>query len=418
MIKWALILLPVSLLVFSFYSASQKRIRQKIPHLYSVSDRQFLRSMGTLVGPEMLPGNKTQTLLNGDQVFPSMLEAIRNAKRSITFETYIYWSGKVGKAFTDALSERAKAGVKIHLLLDWLGSKKIDEKQLQEMKNAGVQVVRYNALHWYNFFQVNNRTHRKILVVDGRIGFTGGLGVADHWLGNARNKNEWRDTHYRVEGPVVGQLQSAFMDNWLESTGFLLQGDDYFPEISDAGTQYAQAVISSPQEADEHAYMMYMLSIACATKEILISNAYFVPDDYSVEMLVDATKRGVKIRIITPGKVTDTKFVRNASRSRWGALLQAGIEFYEFQPTMYHCKVMVIDGLWSSVGSTNFDNRSFKLNDEINLNVYDKEFAAEQIKDFYQDHAKSKRITYEEWSRRPLWEKTKEYLAGLFHIQL
>lgn len=366
----------------------------------------------------MLPGNKTQTLLNGDQVFPSMLEAIRNAKRTITFETYIYWSGEIGKAFTAALSERAKAGVKIHVLLDWLGSNKIDEEQLKEMQSAGAQVVQYNALKWYNFFQINNRTYRKILVVDGRIGFTGGLGVADHWLGNARNKNEWRDTHYRVEGPVVGQLQSAFMDNWLESTGFLLQGNDYFPEINEAGKKLAQAVISSPQEADEHAYMMYMLSIACAEKEILISNAYFVPDDYSVEMLVDATKRGVKIRIIAPGKVTDTKFVRNASRARWGALLQAGVEFYEYQPTMYHCKVMVIDGLWSSVGSTNFDNRSFKLNDEINLNVYNKEFAAEQIKDFYQDVAKSKRITYEQWSHRPLWEKIKEYLAGLFHIQL
>jgi cardiolipin synthase A/B len=410
--------IPLILVAYSFYSASQKRIGHKIPHLYDVSDPQFLRAMGTLVGPQMLPGNETQTLVNGDQVFHSMLEAIRSAKKTITFETYIYWSGKVGKEFTEALSERAKAGVKIHLLIDWLGSSKIDPDQLKEMQEAGVQVIRYNALRWYNFIQINNRTHRKIMVVDGRIGFTGGLGVADHWLGDARNKNEWRDTHYRVEGPVVGQLQSAFMDNWLESTGILLQGNDYFPELEPVGHELAQSVISSPQEADEHAYMMYMLSIACATKEILISNAYFVPDDYSVEMLVDAMKRGVKIRIIAPGRVTDTKFVRNASRSRWGTLLKAGMEFYEYEPTMYHCKVMVIDRLWSSVGSTNFDNRSFKLNDEVNLNIYDKDFAEEQIKIFQMDLSKSRRITYEEWSNRPLWEKIKEHLAGLFHIQL
>ena len=374
--------------------------------------------MGTLVGPQMLTGNRTQTLLNGDHVFPAMLEAIRNAKKTITFETYIYWSGKVGKSFSSALVERSKAGVKVHLLLDWLGSNKIDEAQLNEMQQAGVEVIRYNALKWYNFFEVNNRTHRKIMVVDGKVGFTGGLGIADHWLGNARNKNEWRDTHYRIEGPTVGQLQSAFMDNWLESTGFLLQGNDYFPQLEPVGKELAQALISSPQEADEHAYMLYMLSIASASKEILISNAYFVPDDFSVEMMIEALKRGVKIKIIAPGKITDTKFVRNASRSRWGALLRAGVEFYEYQPTMYHCKVMVVDGLWSSVGSTNFDNRSFKLNDEVNLNIYDRDFADEQIKVFYEDLKKCKRVTYEEWTRRPLWEKIKEYLAGLLHIQL
>lgn len=417
-VVWTLVLIAIALITISFYTASQKRIRTKIESLYSVADDQFLRTMGALLGPPLLPGHRTQTLLNGDQVFPSMLEAIRNSKKTITFETYIYWSGKVGQMFTEALSERARAGVKTHLLIDWVGSKKMDKDLLKQMEQAGVHLVRYNPLNWYSINRLNNRTHRKILVTDGRIGFTGGLGVADHWLGNARNKSEWRDTHYRLEGPAVGELQSAFVDNWLESTGELLHGEEYFPELEKVGPQYAQVFISNAEDATESAYMMYMLSIASAKKEILLSNAYFVPDDFSIETIVDAAKRGVKIQIIAPGKITDTKIVRSASRSLWGDLLKAGVEFYEYQPTMYHCKVLVIDGLWTSVGSTNFDNRSFKLNDEVNLNVYDAEFAKEQIRIFYEDRAKSRRITYDEWMNRSWIEKVKENLFGLLRIQL
>jgi cardiolipin synthase len=417
-LEWVLIVSPIIIIVFSIYTASQKRIQRQIQPLYGVSDPQFVRTMGTLLGPTILPGHRTTTLLNGDQVFPSMLEAIRNAKKTITFETYIYWSGKVGKMFTEALSERARAGVKTHLMIDWVGSSKIDKKLIKEMQNAGVEVVRYNPLHWYSLDRVNNRTHRKILVCDGKVGFTGGLGVADHWLGNARNKEEWRDTHFRFEGPAVGQMQAAFMDNWLETTGTLLHGKDYFPELREVGPENAQVFMSNAEDSTESAYMMYMLSIACAQKEILLSNAYFVPDDFSLKTLEAAAKRGVKIRIIAPGEVTDTKIVRSASRSRWGELLQAGVEFYEYQPTMYHCKVMVIDGLWVSVGSTNFDNRSFKLDDEVNLNVYDHQFADQQIKIFQQDLAKSKRITYAEWKNRSWFEKLKDNLAGLLRAQL
>lgn len=417
-VVWTLVLLAIAVTAFSFYSASRKKIQKKIENLYSVADPQFLRNIGTLLGPPLLRGHRTQTLLNGDQVFPSMLEAIRNSKKTITFETYIYWSGKVGQMFTDALSERARAGVKTHVLVDWVGSTKMDKDLLKGMEEAGVQVVRYNPLNWYSINRLNNRTHRKILVADGRIGFTGGLGVADHWLGNARNKNEWRDTHYRFEGPAVGELQAAFVDNWLETTGAVLHGEEYFPELKDVGPQYAQVFISNAEDSTESAYMMYMLSIASARKEILLSNAYFVPDEFSLETLVDAAKRGVKIQIIAPSKITDTKIVRSASRSLWGDLLKAGVEFYEYQPTMYHCKVLVIDGLWTSVGSTNFDNRSFKLNDEVNLNVYDAEFAKEQIRIFYEDRAKSRRITYDEWMNRSSIEKVKDYLFGLLRIQL
>jgi len=417
--KFILILLAIAFVgVLIFYDFSSDRaLTHEIVADYSVEDPQFIRAMNNLLGPCLVDGNQVQTLVNGKEIFPAMLEAIREAKRSITFETYIYWSGKVGEAFTDALSERARNGVKVRLLLDWVGAK-ISKKNMEEMKNAGVQVTEYNPLPWYTLSRLNNRTHRKILVVDGKIGFTGGVGVADQWLGDADSKEHWRDTHFRFVGPVVAQMQSAFTDNWLTTEGKLLHGDDYFPPLEKAGTQYAQVFKSSPSDGSETARLMYLFSIACARKSIQMSNAYFVPDDLSIKMFVSAARRGVKIQIIAPGKVTDTKFVRAASRERWGDLLKAGVQMYEYQPTMFHCKVMVVDGIWSSVGSTNFDNRSFRLNDEVNLNVYDRIFAARQNQVFQEDLKKSHLVTLQEWEHRSLWEKTKEFLTGLLHHQL
>ena len=347
-----------------------------------------------------------------------MLKAIDEAKKSITFETYIYWSGKVGRQFTDALCRKAKEGLKVHVLLDWVGSGKMDKELLQKMESSGIQVGRYHEVSWYSLQKLNNRTHRKIMIVDGKIGFTGGLGVADHWLGNASSKEEWRDTHYRFEGPSVSQMQSVFNENWIELRGELLHGPDYFPPVENAGEQKTQVFKSSPEDGSESARLMYLLSIAAARKNILMSNAYFVPDDLSVKHLVSAAKRGVKIQIIAPGEVTDTKVVRHASRSRWGELLKAGVEFYEYQPTMFHCKVMTVDDIWSTVGSTNFDNRSFRLNDEVNLNVYDSDFAMEQNRIFKEDLSKSRKVTYEQWKNRPFMEKFKEWAAGLLRHQL
>ncbi len=406
-------------LIIVFYDfASDKALEKEIICNYGINDPEFERVMGFVLGPSILDGGKVETLLNGDQVFPAMLKAIQEARKTITFETYIYWSGTVGREFTDALSKKAKEGVKVHVLLDWVGSGKMERNLLDEMESAGVQVVRYHEVNWYTLQKFNNRTHRKILVVDGKVGFTGGLGVADHWLGNADSKEHWRDTHYRFEGPSVAQMQAVFNENWIEIRGELLHGNDYFPPIEKAGDQKTQVFKSSPEDGSESARLMYLLSIAAARKNIFMSKAYFVPDDLSVKQLVSAAKRGVKIQIIAPGESTDTKLVRSASRSRWGELLKAGVEFYEFQPTMYHCKVMTVDDIWSSVGSTNFDNRSFRLNDEVNLNVYDADFAREQNEIFRQDLAKSRRVTYEEWKNRPLMEKFKEWAAGLLRHQL
>ena len=402
-----------------FYDFSSDRaLTKEIAPLYPIEDPRFVRSMSHLLGTQLIQGNRTETLINGKEFFPSMLQAIQSAQKSICMETYIYWSGEVGSRFAKALAERARAGVKVHLLLDFIGSSKIDEAYLNEMEQAGVEIVQYNSLPWFSLSRVNNRTHRKILVVDGKIGFTGGAGIADIWLGDADSKEHWRDTHYRFEGPVVSQMVAAFMDNWLSSKGELLHGDAYFPPLDPVGQELSQVFKSSPRDGSETARLMYLLTIASAKKNILMSNAYFVPDDLSVRMFVAAAKRGVKIQIIAPGKITDTKIVRAASRSRWGELLEAGVEFFEYQPTMYHCKVMVADDLWASVGSTNFDNRSFRLNDEVNLNVYDKEFALRQVQVFQEDLKKTKKVTFEEWKNRPKSEKFKEWLAGLLRHQL
>ena len=397
---------------------AEKKIDVRPVHLYSVADQQFLRSMSVLLGPPLIDGNRVETLLNGDQIFPSMLQAISGAKQTIDFETYIYWSGEIGKRFAEALSERARAGVKVKVLVDWLGSQKMDEDAIKAMTDAGVDFRKYRPLRWYNLGRVNNRTHRKLLVVDGRIGFTGGVGIADNWTGNAQDPEHWRDNHYRIEGPAVAQMQAAFMDNWTKVSGSVLHGDQYFPSQQPTGKQYAQVFQSSSQGGSESMHLMYLLSIAAATKTIDLAMAYFVPDEVTREALVAAMKRGVRVRLILPGTYNDTDLVRNASRADWGPLLQAGAVIHEFQPTTYHVKLLIVDGLWSSVGSTNFDARSFRLNDEANLNVHDADFARVQTETFEADLKRSKRITYEQWQARPWHEKLKERGAALFSSQL
>jgi len=413
----AVVTVVLTLFAMNFLTG-EKKIERRIDPLYAVSDPQFLRSMGTLLGPSIKEGNQVQGLSNGDEIFPAMLEAIRGALKTITFETYIYWSGQIGKEFAEALSERARAGVKVHVLLDWVGSGKMEDSLLKGMEQSGVQVRKYHPLRWYNLARMNNRTHRKLLVVDGRVGFTGGVGIADVWLGHAQDPDHWRDSHFRLEGPAVAQMQAAFMDNWMKTEGEVLHGTEYFPELTTAGAALAQVFKSSPNEGSESVRLMYLLSIASAMRNIRIAAAYFVPDDLSVETLVAARKRGVTIELIVPGTEIDSPIARKASRSRWGDLLRAGVEIHEYQPTMYHCKVMIVDDLWVSVGSTNFDNRSFRLNDEANLNVFDSELALAQIKAFEADKAKARRITLEMWEGRPWTEKLAEHAAGLLRSQL
>jgi cardiolipin synthase A/B len=412
----ALTLLAV-LLLANFVSP-EKTIERQVERLYDVDDAQFRRSLAVLLGPDILEGNHVQLLRNGDEIFPAMLASIERAKTTVCFETFIYWSGDIGRAFADALCRRAHEGVKVHVLLDWLGSTRMDSSTLAAMERSGVQVQRYHRPGVLRLRRMNNRTHRKLLVIDGMEAFTGGVGIADQWTGHAQDPDHWRDSHYQVRGPVVAQMQAAFLDNWIKVTGCVLHGDSYFPQLSPAGRMPAQMFSSSPSGGSESMHMLVLLSIAAARESILLQSAYFVPDRLAVQALVAAAKRGVKIKILVPGTHTDEAVVRRASRALWGKLLEAGVELAEYQPTMIHCKMMVVDRLLVSVGSTNFDNRSFRLNDEANLNVLDADFAAEQVKVFEEDWAHAQPMSLEAWRGRPVRQRLLENAAALLRRQL
>ncbi|KQY51377.1 phospholipase D-like domain-containing protein [Lysobacter sp. Root494] len=387
------------------FTGPEKKLERKIEHRYAISDPQFRREMGVMLGPAIMPGNHVVDLENGDEIFPAMLATIRGAQKTITFETYIYWEGKVGKAFADALSERARAGVRVTVTIDWVGSITMDETQLQQMQDAGVHVERYRPLHWYNLGRINNRTHRKLLVIDGRIAFTGGVGIGDPWLGNAQDPGHWRELHFRIEGPAVSQFQAAFNDNWIKTTGEVLNGADYFPQLDRAGGMDAHLFISSPSGGSESMHLMFLMAIAAAEQSIDLQAAYFIPDELITKALIAARHRGVRIRVIVPGKNTDSDAARFASKAGWGPLLLAGVEIYEYEPTMFHNKMLIVDRELVSVGSTNFDLRSFRLNDEASLNVYDRDFAVRMTDVFEGDLKPTKRYTYQSWKKRPLKEK-------------
>jgi len=410
-------------IVVSFFvanlGAAEKKIESPLERLHDTRDPAFARDLSLLLGPPLLDGNAAEVLLNGDRIFPAMLADIRAAKSTISFETYIYWDGTIGEEFAVALADRARAGVKVHVLLDWVGSNKLDQAALDRMKEAGVEIERYHEPHWSHLPRLNNRTHRKILVVDGQVGYTGGVGIADKWRGDAQDAEHWRDSHFRVRGPVVAQMQAVFNDNWTKATSRVLHGRRYFPPVEPVpGGMPAQMFSSSPSGGAESMHLMYLLAITAAKTSIELSNSYFVPDELTIRALAAASKRGVKVRIVVPGPIIDASIVRAASRADWGPLLEAGVLIAEYQPTMFHCKVLVVDGWFVSVGSTNFDNRSFRINDEANLNLLDEKFAAEQVKVFEHDLSRSKVVTLAAWRDRPWKERGMEWLGQLLKSQL
>jgi len=414
----AVVLTLAGIVVAFNFIGGEKKIERRIERMYALDDPRFHQELGVLLGPQFVPGNRLRVLRNGDEIFPAMLAAIRGATTTITFETYIYWSGDIGREFTQALADRARSGVKVHVLLDWVGSAKMDDALLETMRSAGVQIHKFHPPHWSHLGRLNNRTHRKLLVVDGRIGFTGGVGIAPLWTGAAQDPGHWRDTHFQVEGPVVAQIQAVFLDNWIKVSGEVLHGPAYFPPLAAAGNGLAQVFSSSPSGGSESMQLMYLLAITAASRSIDLSAAYFVPDELASKALVAAMKRGVKLRIIVPGPHIDSETVRRASRARWEPLLAAGALIAEYQPTMYHCKVMIVDGLLVSVGSTNFDNRSFRLNDEATLNIVDAEFAAQQTRIFDDDLRLSRPVSLADWRERPWRERLVERFASLLGSQL
>ena len=394
-----------------------KQIDRRLEVSHAVADEQFLRTMGVLLGPGLVEGNHVLALANGDEIFPAMLADIRHARSSITLETYIFWSGDIGRQFVNALAERARAGVQVRVLLDWIGGD-LDEGQLQALRQSGAMVHSYNPPRLQTLARMNNRTHRKLMVVDGIIGYTGGVGIADKWRGNGEGVGHWRDTHFRVEGPVVAQIQAAFSDNWMQATGEVLLGDRFLPPLHQRGGMPAQMFTSSAGGGAESMQLMVLLSIASARHSLHISAPYFVPDEVAVAALVAASERGVKVQVLMPGPYMDWPVVLRASRHGWGRLLLAGVEIYLYQPGMYHVKTIVADGLWVSVGSTNFDARSLAINDEANLNVYDRSFAAGRIADFERDLSRSKRVSLQEWENRPAVQRLLDRMAALLSAQL
>jgi cardiolipin synthase len=423
-VKYPLVLAAVSAalgvlacLVAANLLPERRDLEQPLPHHLATSDAQFRTSMGALFGSNSMPGNKVETLANGNEIFPAMLRAMRAAKNSITFETYIYWRGDIADQFADVLAEKARAGVSVKVLLDWVGSIPMDEGLVQKMQTAGVEVVRFRPVKWNTLDRINNRTHRKLLVADGRVGFTGGVGIGDEWNGDARTPAEWRDTHYQLEGPAVSELQAAFAEHWIEATGELLMGDRYFPELEPVGDYGAQVALSSTHQRNVM-HLMLMTALASAERNIRIGTPYFVPDALIRGQLLEARKRGVEIEIVVPGGKTDARVVSSASRHFWGELLSAGVKIHEFEPTMYHCKVVIIDEIWTSVGSTNIDERALRLNDEANINFYDRRFAQKQIVLFDADIKRSIPYTLARWEQRTVVEKVSDLLASLLRSQI
>jgi cardiolipin synthase len=399
-------------------ATTEKRLLYRPRRLYTSGDADFRRALGILLGPPLIAGNKVTTLVNGAQIYPAMLNAIRTAQTNITFETFVF-RDSIGITFMDELANAARRGVQVHMLLDWLGSRTMDSSLLAAARAAGCDLQIYHPPSWYHLGRLNNRTHRKILVIDGKLGFTGGVGMGVEWCDGCNGLPPWRETHFKAEGPVVAQMQAVFVDNWIKTTGRVLHGAEYFPTLSaSSGDMEAQMFGSSPVGGSESMHLMVLLALTAAKTSIDIENAYFVPDKLTVESLCSAARRGVRVRIVVPGRHTDARIGRWAAQGLYGALLQAGIQLYEYQPTMMHSKVLVIDGVWSSVGSSNFDDRSFRLNDEANLNVFSEDLARDQIRLIDADIQQSRRMALHKWRHRKFGRRINERLALLLRSQL
>jgi cardiolipin synthase len=399
-------------------ATAEKRLLYRPRRLYTSSDADFRRALGVLLGPPLVAGNEVTTLINGAAIFPAMLDAIRQAKVSITFETFVF-RDEIGQVFCKALATAAQRGVHVHVLLDWLGSRTMPTTMLNAIREAGADLQLYHAPSWFHLGRLNNRTHRKLMIIDGKTGFTGGVGFGREWADNKEHPRDWRESHYKVTGPVVAQMQAVFVDNWIKATGRVLHGPESFPtELPAQGDMDAQMFGSSPVGGSESMHLMVLLALTAAHTSIDIENPYFVPDRLTVDALIVACRRGVRVRIVVPGRYIDAPIGRWAAQGLYGVLLKAGVEIYEYQPTMIHCKVMVIDAEWTSVGSANFDDRSFRLNDEANLNVFSARLAQEQIRYINADIAESKRMVLKRWARRSASRRFYESLALLLRSQL
>jgi cardiolipin synthase len=409
------LLMAVAVLGLASSACARVQSHFALPDL-AMADPSFAPTIEAYTATRIAGSNTVDLLLNGDQIFPAILDAIRSAHKTITYAQYFYEHGAMPQQIAEALADRCRAGIRAHVLLDGFGTLLMPAEYRETMTNAGCEVTTFRPLSPlvllspFGFGKDNNRSHRRILVVDGRVGFTGGVGVSPKWLGNGRTKGYWRQTDVRVEGPAVASLQGAFVENWLEATGNVLGGEAYFPQPALRGLVTAQVVHSSPTAGSSSMYTMFLLAISSARHSIYITNPYFLPDGRMTRALTDAAKRGVRVVVLVPGPI-DKNIVRHASRAGFGELFEAGIEIYEYQAGLLHAKTMVIDGVWATIGSANLDTRSFALNEEVNLVVYSTDVAVRLERIFADDLVYSRKIDPQTWRQRGIVDRVLEALS-------
>ena len=411
---YAFVIIFLLVMLWSILHERQSHVR--VPQLANFE--QALPSVANLTGSAILPGNAVQVLQNGDQFFPPLLDDIAKARQSIHFETYVWWKGEICERVARAFADAARRGVEVRITLDATGSHKGDDKLYDMMKAAGVKIALYHPYRLSDLALLNNRTHRKLAIFDGRVAYVFGHGIAEEWTGHAQDEKHWRDTGVRLQGPIVNSVQAVFAQNWIDETSEVLVGEKYFPHLPAAGPVRAHMTASAPRGGVSEMELLSKLAMATAQKELIIQNPYFIPDQELVELIINAVKRGVRVRLMVPGGVTDSGVVRHAGHAQFQQLLDHGVEIYEYQPTLNHEKIMIIDGLWSFVGSTNFDDRSLDINDEASVGLIDPQVAGQLIAAFEADVKKSKRIDAKTWQQRSAWHKLKDKLSYTINEEL
>jgi cardiolipin synthase len=402
-----LILFTIIGMEFTLHGSHLSRLQGVGSAAPPVGDALFTRTMEMYTGTHLTDGNHVTVLFNGEQTYPAIWKELRGAKETITIQMYYFEPGKIADTLSAILQERARSGVSVHLLTDAFGAQNIKKSYVDTLKAAGVHTAVFRPVHWYEMQKLQNRSHNRAIVVDGRVGFTGGFGIADKWLGNGHTKDQWRDTDVRFTGPAVSQLQSTFAEGWVEATGVLLTGEKYFPQqpLKEEPAETAGLLDAQPTIGSTPAERFLALSIAGARHRLFITNSYFVPNHDFKQLLVEASKRGVDVRILTVGAETDVKITRYAGRKQYDDLLKGGVRIFEFAPTMMHAKTLVADGMWSSIGTMNFDNRSMVFNNESNLNVLDASVGATLDSVFLNDIKYSKEITLADFKKRGLIQR-------------
>lgn len=418
LIAFSGLLLALIVLTLLFWSVKRKPdAKLRVTHPGNL--QALLPSLAGLTQSSLDSGNRLEVLQNGDGFFPLVKRDIAAARESVHLETYIWYDSAISRELAKLLAQKAKEGVEVRILVDGSGGRQLKGEVKEMLTAAGAKVAHFHPPRFSNLGRLNNRDHRKLIIVDGRIGYIGGHGIADEWTGNGQDKKHWRDTALRVTGPAVNRMQGAFAENWIEEGGPIVAGPKYFPALPAAGPSVTHVAYTSPSGGVSSVQILYYLAIKAAQREIIIQNPYLLPDDEAIEALEEAVQRGVDVKIMVPSDdATDSPIVQHASHHHFGTLLKRGVKIWEYQKTLLHQKVMIVDGVWASVGSTNFDDRSFDLNDEVNIGVLDPEVAAQLRAAFEADLAHAKQRSFQEWPKRGLWHKLIDGLAYLGRSQL